>query len=82
MTRIVGHCSDCAFFHHEGDLEQELDKGTCRRFPPTAQYDFVSDADGESGYAASCWPCVDWTDWCGEFCPVVEWHGEGYREGL
>ena len=78
---VVGHCCDCAFFHHERDLDQEMDKGTCRRFPPSCQYDFMAEADGECGYAATVWPSVDWTDWCGEFSHVVAWFSESFVGG-
>ena len=53
-------CVDCRWFERQGD-EPELDKGSCRRRPPTACY------DAEADEVATCWPMVDWMDWCGEF---------------
>ena len=52
-------CVDCRFFVREDD-GAEMDKGICRRRPPTVIF------DPETGWAFSVWPHVDWIDWCGE----------------
>lgn len=53
-------CMNCRFFERQGD-EPDLDKGACRRHPPVANY------DAENDEVATCWPMVDFADWCGEF---------------
>ena len=53
-------CVNCRFFERQGD-EPDLDKGARRWFPPAAGY------DAEAGEVATCWPTVDWMDWCGEY---------------
>lgn len=62
-------CMRCRWFARDADdAENDLDKGTCHRYPPTGCYD----QEMEGG--VTVWPLVDWVDWCGEFEEVE--HGE------
>lgn len=53
-------CMNCRYF--DGEVEDMgVDKGICKRMPPTANY------DSDSDMVVACQPAVDWTDWCGEW---------------
>lgn len=58
---MTGMCLTCEYFDPCAAEFDEPDKGSCRRYPPSAHY------DPEADEAVTVWPTVDMADVCGEW---------------
>ena len=69
MSRdLEERCMHCRFFDRDEQMNcEDMDKGLCKRFPPVASY------CEEDNSVTTCWPMVDWLDWCRGWRAINEW---------